>query len=72
MPDELRLLTTVVGLLGHTLTTRPRPRRAPAHDDAGYTTEAVVVIALMVALALTAVGILTARILAKVNSIDLG
>jgi hypothetical protein len=72
MLDELRLLTTVLRFLGHALTTRPRARRAPAHGDAGYTTEAVVVIALMVAVALTAVGILTARILAKVNSIDLG
>jgi hypothetical protein len=41
-------------------------------DDGGYTTETVVVIALLVALAITAVGIIAARVLAKANSLDLG
>jgi hypothetical protein len=42
------------------------------HGDAGYTTETVVVIALLVAMALAAIAIITARVLAKANSLNLG
>jgi len=41
-------------------------------DDAGYTTETVVVIALLVALAIAAIAIIAAKVLAKANSLNLG
>jgi hypothetical protein len=41
-------------------------------DEAGYSTEAVVVIALLVAMALAAVGIIAAKVIAKANSLNLG
>jgi hypothetical protein len=40
--------------------------------DAGYTTETVVVIALLVALAIAAIAIIAAKVLAKANSLNLG
>ncbi|MCX4834220.1 hypothetical protein OG785_04730 [Streptomyces sp. NBC_00006] len=40
--------------------------------DAGMTTEAVIVIALMAILAMTVVGIIAAKVTAKANGIDLG
>jgi hypothetical protein len=40
--------------------------------DAGYTTETVVVIALLVAMALAAVAIITAKVMAKASSLNLG
>lgn len=42
------------------------------NPDAGYTTETVVVIALLVAMALAAIAIITAKVLAKANSLNLG
>jgi hypothetical protein len=42
------------------------------HGDAGYTTETVVVIALLVAMALAAIAIITAKVLAKANGLNLG
>jgi hypothetical protein len=42
------------------------------HGDGGYTTETVVVIALLVALAIAAIAIIAAKVLAKANSLDLG
>jgi len=41
-------------------------------DQRGYSTEAVVVTALLVALALLAVGIITAKVISKANSIQTG
>ncbi len=38
--------------------------------DAGYSTEATIVIALLVALAITVVGIIAAKVLAKAHSIS--
>lgn len=56
-----------------TLVTGLRARLAQArHGDAGYTTETVVVIALLVALAIAAVAIITTKVLAKANSLNLG
>ncbi|WP_431953086.1 hypothetical protein [Actinacidiphila sp. bgisy167] len=46
--------------------------RRRARSDAGYTTETMVVTALLVILALTVVGIVVAKVTAKANSIDLG
>jgi hypothetical protein len=50
-----------------------RGRLAQArHGEDGYTTETVVVIALLVALAVAAVAIITAKVLARANSLNLG
>jgi hypothetical protein len=43
-----------------------------SHRDDGYTTETVVVIALLVALAIAAIAIIAAKVLAKANSLNLG
>jgi len=59
----LRLAATVL---------RGRLTQARRNGEAGYTTETVVVIALLVALAIAAVAIITAKVLAKANSIQLG
>lgn len=40
--------------------------------DGGYTTETVVVIALLVALAITVVGIIAAKVIAKAGALNLG
>jgi hypothetical protein len=42
------------------------------NKDAGYTTETVVVIALLVAMALAAIAIIAAKVLAKANGLNLG
>jgi hypothetical protein len=42
------------------------------NKDAGYTTETVVVIALLVAMALAAIAIITAKVLATANGLNLG
>lgn len=42
------------------------------HPEAGYSTEAVLVTALMVGLAIVVVAIVAAKVTAKANSIDLG
>jgi hypothetical protein len=51
-----------------------RARLAAARNsrDAGYTTETVVVTALLVALAIAAVAIIVAKVLAKANGLNLG
>lgn len=41
-------------------------------EQEGYSTEAVVVTALLVALAIVAVGIITAKVISKANSIQTG
>ncbi|WP_419994465.1 hypothetical protein [Streptomyces boninensis] len=40
--------------------------------DAGYSTETVVVTALLAMLALTAIGIVVAKVVGRANGIDLG
>ena len=45
-------------------------RAAHDHDEGGYSTEAVIVTALLVALAIAAVGIIATKVLAKANSIE--
>jgi hypothetical protein len=58
----LRILATVL-----------RARLAQARsNDGGYTTETVVVIALLVALAIAAIALISAKVLAKANSLNLG
>ncbi|MEU3962961.1 hypothetical protein AB0F42_24665 [Streptomyces buecherae] len=46
--------------------------RRRARSDAGYTTETIVVTALLAILAITVVGIIVAKVTAKANGIDLG
>ena len=51
---------------------RGRLAQARRGGEAGDTTETVVVIALLVALAIAAIAIITAKVLAKANSLNLG
>ncbi|MFD7169251.1 hypothetical protein [Streptomyces violascens] len=53
---------------------RARAHRAKAWmaDDAGYSTETVIVTALLVILALSAIGVIASKVLAKANGLDLG
>ena len=46
-------------------------RRHRRHQDGGYTTETVIVTALLVAAAITIIGIIVAKVLAKANSITM-
>ncbi|MER6146223.1 hypothetical protein ABT174_40570 [Streptomyces sparsogenes] len=62
-----RFLALAAALRTHTDRVRHRAR-----SDAGYTTETIVVTALLVILAVTVVGIITAKVLGKANGIDLG
>lgn len=48
-----------------------RQRQQQLRDD-GYSTEAIAVIALLAVLALSVIGIITAKVIAKANSVDLG
>jgi hypothetical protein len=45
---------------------------AARQDERGYSTEAVVVTALLVALAIAALGIIAAKVISKANSINTG
>jgi hypothetical protein len=66
MFDELKVLHYLVGML------RTRWQLLRAEPEAGYSTEAVVVIALLVVMAIAAVAIIAAKVLAKANSISTG
>ena len=66
MPAPLELLRAAAGLLRARLTVARRAR------DAGYTTETVVVTALLVALAIAAIAIIVTKVLAKANGLNLG
>jgi multisubunit Na+/H+ antiporter MnhC subunit len=70
MPDLLPLLHATA----HTLRARLSRLRRDRGDqrDAGYTTETLVVTALVVTIAVTALGILSAKVIAKANGISLG
>lgn len=46
--------------------------RKHARGDAGYTTETILVTALLAILALSVIGIIAAKVLSKANGIDLG
>ena len=63
MPTELQ----VIAQLMLTLTARLRAARG---DEAGYSTETVVVTALLVALGVAAVGIITAAVIGKAKTIQ--
>ena len=63
MPTELMVITQLV----RTLYGRLRDAR---RDEAGYSTETVVVTALLVMLGVAAVGIITAAVLSKAKTIQ--
>ncbi|MCL7377024.1 hypothetical protein [Streptomyces sp. 35G-GA-8] len=46
--------------------------RRHARSDAGYTTETIVVTALLAILSMSVVGIIVSKVMAKANGIDLG
>ncbi|WP_435208508.1 hypothetical protein [Streptomyces sp. bgisy034] len=58
-------------LIAATRTHLARVRQA-ARSDAGYTTETVLVTALLAILGLTVVGIIVAKVTGRANGIDLG
>ena len=63
---ELDLIRRMMAILHQRLTAiREEP-------DAGYSTETVIVIALLVAMAITAVGIIAAKVIATANHISTG
>ena len=66
MFPELTIIHQVIRFL------RDRLAVARAEPEAGYSTEAVIVIALLAAMAITAVGIIAAKVVAKANSVDTG
>jgi Na+-driven multidrug efflux pump len=66
MPAPLELLRAAASVLRARLAAARRTR------DAGYTTETVVVTALLVALAIAAVAIIVAKVLDKANGLNLG
>jgi hypothetical protein len=66
MLTQLELLRLAAAAL------RTRLAQLRREPDAGYTTETVVVVALLVAMAIAAVAIIAAKVLAKANSLDLG
>ncbi len=66
MINEVQVMRTMVLML------RARLKAARRKGEAGYSTEAVVVTALLVALAIAAIAIIAAKVLAKANSISTG
>jgi hypothetical protein len=63
---ELQILRNLARVLRERFTT------VRAHPEAGYSTEAVVVTALLVTLAVAAVAIIAVKVLSKANSISTG
>ena len=63
----MQIEVQVIAQMMRTLTSRLRAARA---DQLGYSTETVVVTALLVALAVAAVGIITAAVLGKAKAIQ--
>jgi hypothetical protein len=66
MPALLEILRAAAGVL------RARLAAARSARDAGYTTETVVVTALLVALAIGAIAIIVDKVLSKANGLNLG
>jgi hypothetical protein len=74
--QQLRMLavTTLTSLTVLGVAVRERltgARERHRHPDDGYTTETVIVTALLVAAAITIIGIIIAKVLAKANSITM-
>jgi Na+-driven multidrug efflux pump len=66
MPALLELMGAAASVLRARLAAARRTR------DAGYTTETVVVTALLVALAIAAIAIIVTKVLDKANGLNLG
>jgi hypothetical protein len=67
---ELTIIQRTIQLLRDRLAiARAQRAREP---EAGYSTEAVIVISLLSAMAIAAVAIIAAKVLAKANSVDTG
>ena len=66
MIPELTILRHIITLI------HDRCRTLRAQPTAGYSTEAVIVTALLAALALTAVGIIVAKVVSAANNISTG
>jgi small-conductance mechanosensitive channel len=66
MPALLELMRATASVLRARLAAARRTR------DAGYTTETVVVTALLVALAIAAIAIIVTKVLNKANGLNLG
>ena len=66
MIPELFIVRQLITML------RDRWETARAEPEAGYSTEAVIVTALLAALALTAVGIIVAKVVSSANNISTG
>ncbi|HET9732291.1 MAG TPA: hypothetical protein VFP54_06400 [Acidimicrobiales bacterium] len=63
---ELEVLRRMMGVLAD------RVAYIRAHPDDGYSTEAVIVIALLVAMAVTAVGVIAAKVISTAHNISTG
>ena len=66
MMFEMDLIRRMMAIL------RQRLSDLRVDDDAGYSTETVIVIALLVAMAITAVGIIAAKVISTANHISTG
>ena len=66
MIPELFIVRQLITML------RERWETVRAEPEAGYSTEAVIVTALLAALALTAVGIIVAKVVSSANNISTG
>jgi hypothetical protein len=70
MHVELHVLGALMSAArSHLAAARAQHRREP---DAGYSTETVVVTAILVALAIGVLGVIAAKVTSKANSINLG
>jgi hypothetical protein len=67
---ELTILQRTIQLLRDRLNVARAQR--DLEPEAGYSTEAVIVIALLSAMAIAAVAIIAAKVLSKANSVDTG
>jgi hypothetical protein len=68
MDPQIQLLHAVWAMLRTRAATLNRHR----HGDAGYTTETVVITALLAALAIAAVALIARAVIAKANGLNLG
>lgn len=66
------MLRTQTSLIGWWVTLRARVRDLDWHDDAGMTTETVIITAILATLALAAGAIIYMKVFNKANSIDVG
>ncbi|MCX4750574.1 hypothetical protein OG455_34565 [Kitasatospora sp. NBC_01287] len=72
MRTTLTNANSIARILGHRIASRLADARArfKAEPDAGYTTETVIITALLIACGLAAVGYITAKVLAKAKGLE--